>query len=210
MANFLEIGVWCGKSAALSTMYARAEETCLFVDLAIREEVRSRLRSIKSEKMIFSQMPSSELPATGLLQTHARSFRWLNIDGEHSGQAVTDDLRVASELVSAKGVIIIDDFFSPAYPQITAATFRWLQTRSLEFQLFLCGYNKAYLCRSSAFRLYAQFIKDHLSDEMAARIERPLTIWKSTHPSDLNAFGIWEWADMKYRRPDWNRESIQI
>ena len=209
--NFLEIGVFCGKSASLSTLHARDVETCLFVDLKIPKEVRSTINQIKSENVIYSEMPSSEIARSGILITNARSFRWIHVDGEHSGPGVMTDLDIASELLSENGVIVIDDFFSAAYPQISAAVFQWLQTKPLRFQLFLVGYNKAYMCRMSAARFYTRFIKDRLHSEMSQRISRPLTVWKSTHPSDMNCFGIWERVEeYDYRGPDWDINTIQI
>src|SRR5216684_3605870 len=44
--NLLEIGVWQGKSAALSTLHARQGEQCLFVDPFISDPVTKTLRAI--------------------------------------------------------------------------------------------------------------------------------------------------------------------
>lgn len=209
--NLLEIGVWRGKSATLMALHAKPENTCVFVDPEIPEPVRALIGKIKSDHVIYAEMKSSGLFRTPLLAGYPRSFRWIHIDGEHSGPAVINDLDIARILLSEEGVIAIDDFFSPAFPQITGAVFKWLAAHPLEFELFLVGYNKGYLCRHREFARYGGFLKDRLHAELRRRISRPLTVWKSTHPADMNCFGIWERAgDKDYCGPDWDPSSIQI
>ena len=84
----------------------------------------------------------------------------------------------------------MDDFFNPAYPQVTAATFQYLLANPFGLTLFLCGHNKGYLCRPTAAQAYLQMIAARLSKDLAARGFRDLTVFKTTQPSDMNCFGV--------------------
>ncbi len=209
--NFLEIGVWRGKSAALSTLHSKADESCILVDPFMPNEVRTLIDGIKPENVVYAEKYSTELLRTGLLTTNAHTFRWIHIDGEHSGPAIMNDLNIANALLNEKGVLVLDDFFSTGYPQITAAVFQWLQQHPLQLHLFLCGLNKGYLCRTNTAPLYLQFVKDRLHTELARRGFSNLTIWKTTTTADMNCFGISErFQNFSYRGPDWDQNRIQI
>ena len=45
MGHFLEIGVYCGKSAALSTLHSRENEACILVDSHIHKDLRPLIES---------------------------------------------------------------------------------------------------------------------------------------------------------------------
>ena len=77
-----------------------------------------------------------ELNRSPELMQHRRSFRWIHIDGEHTGQAVGNDLAIAHELLADDGIICIDDFFNPAYAQVSAASFPFY-TRGVLISPFL-------------------------------------------------------------------------
>lgn len=209
--HFLEIGVWYGKSAALSTLHAAPEETCILVDPYIKDEMRSTIHRIKSSNVIYAAKPSIDLVRSGMLTTDTRRFRWIHIDGEHTGPALAEDLDITNALLSDQGILAIDDFMSPSYPQITAAVFEWLANHPRDFRLFLCGFNKGYCCRVRSADRYLEFVRDSLHAAMAARGLPDVTIWKTTWTSDMNCFGMTErFEDFDYRGPDWAPGTIQI
>jgi hypothetical protein len=131
------------------------------------------------------------------------------VDGEHSGQSVTNDLEIADHLLSDRGIAVFDDFFSPGYPQVTQAIFQFLATRPGRFALVLCGFNKGYLCRPKAAREYLQFVRTSLYSNMADRGCDKVTIWKTTEPGDMNTFGVTDrYLEFNYRGPDWDQSVI--
>jgi len=146
--NLLEIGVFQGKSAALAAMHSQESETCVFVDPMPLEEARRQIEQVASNaKCQYLQEGSQYLVRYPWLAAAARDFRWIHIDGEHSAQAVSNDLSLAETLLSDRGLLVLDDFFSPGYPQITQALFQFLDRTAGRLTLVLCGYNKGYLCR---------------------------------------------------------------
>ncbi len=211
MGNLLEIGVWKGKSAALSTMHARPDEHCVLVDVLPLTEAQAAIGRIRTENMHYLVMPSSDLTKTNLMGGDARTFRWIHIDGEHSGPAVSNDLEIANVLLSDRGVLVLDDFFNPIYPQVTRAALRFLDARPYDLTLFLCGFNKGYICRPRAAREYLEYIKGRLHGDMAERGCPEVTVFKTTDTADMNCFGIGpRMQDFDYRGPDWAQKDIAI
>jgi predicted O-methyltransferase YrrM len=210
--NLLEIGVFQGKSAAMAALHRQGEETCILVDPLPLKGARQRIESVLPEaKCEYIQEMSQHLPRHAFVRDAARDFRWIHIDGEHSAQAMQNDLAIAESLLSDRGILVIDDFFSASYPQITQAVFRFMDVNPSRLMLFLCGYNKGYLCRPRAAREYLVFLKHALYINMANRGIKHITVCKTSEPSDMNTFGIIErYVDRDYRGPDWDLENIHI
>lgn len=153
-----EIGVYHGKSAALLALHLRENEQLYLVDTADRPEIAFLRRLVRPEQITMLVGRSSHLPAMAPSIPHLRQFRWIHIDGEHTGEALVNDLRLASLALHDEGIICLDDFFSHMYPQLTAATFQFLATHPHELTLVLCGQNKGYLCRPAAAPFYLKSI----------------------------------------------------
>jgi len=209
--NLLEIGVLKGKSAALLALHARPDEICIFVDPTLRKMATDVVGMIRSQNNIWISDVSQNLRTDPRLHPLAGTFRWIHIDGEHTGRAVTNDLEIAANLLSHDGVVCLDDFMSPAYPQITAATFAFLEQHRDDFTLFLTGFNKGYLCRTTQAQVYLRFLQQKLFDELTRRGVDDVTVWKSTDPADMNCFGMTaKLLQFDSRGPDWAPDTISI
>ncbi len=211
--HIFEIGVFKGKSAAMLALHMAKDENLLLVDpWTLDDVVRNRLLAVKPDNLLFCPMPSTAVWSSQVIQTGRFSFRWIHVDGEHSGVAVDNDLRLANELLHDKGVLVVDDFFNPAYPQITWSTIRFLDKHRYELAPFLCGFNKLYICRPAALKDYLSFVKDHILEQMTER-GREAILYKTTYPSDLNCFGIGPHYDKSLPQlwgPDWARDDVMI
>jgi len=204
-----EVGVYHGKSASLAAVHARSDETLLLCDLAFPEGARALIASIKADGVVYLSGSSARLVGTATFHQYARRCRWVHIDGEHSGQAVTHDLALADQWLTDAGVISCDDFMNPAYPQITAAIFHYLDQHKYELSMFLCGYNKCYLARPRATHSYLALIAHDLHRELTARGIVSLSVYKTTYPSDMNCFGVsFRFADRDYYGLDENPSRI--
>ncbi len=93
-------------------------------------------------------------------------------------------------MLGERGIIVVDDFFSPSYPQITFAVIDHLRTHPKSLMMFLCGFNKAYLCHPSDGRWLLQYVAEEMAKDLTARGVPPSTLFKTTDPLDLNCFGI--------------------
>jgi hypothetical protein len=189
--NLLEIGVWKGKSAALAALHCQGDDACVFVDAMPLDEAKARISQVTPGiSYHYLQEQSQSLARHPFVSQGTPAFRWIHVDGEHSGQSVTNDLEIADHLLSDRGIAVFDDFFSPGYPQVTQAVFQFLATRPGRFALVLCGFNKGYLCRPKAAREYLQFVRTSLYSNMADRGCDKVTISKTTEPGDMNTFGV--------------------
>lgn len=186
-----EIGVFEGKSAALLAVHLQEGEQLTLIDLGFTEATKQMLKGAGGpERAEFLATPSAALWGSATATAKARSCRWIHIDGGHTGEEVTGDLRLASLWMQPSGVIVLDDFMNPSYPQVTAAVFHFLSTHPFELTLFLCGHNKGYLCGPTFAHLYLELIRKDLFRELAARGIKNVTIFKTTQASDMNCFGI--------------------
>ena len=185
----MEIGVLKGRSAAHLALHAGADEAIILVDPAMRAEALDAVRAAHPDNNVVLPMLSIAVHRRPELLPFAAACRWIHIDGEHSGPAVLNDLDVAKVLLQPRGVICLDDFFTPAYPQITAAALYWLKD-NVEFTMFMTGYQKAYICRRDDALFYLEFIHRQFLDEAARRQFGEITLWKTAAVADMNCFGV--------------------
>lgn len=209
--NLLEIGVAYGKSATLMALHARDDEQGFFVD-AMMDTAKPILADLLGEeRLTFIKAPSEALNTPNILSQWHRRFRWIHIDGEHTGMAVANDLAIADAALHRTGIVSLDDFFNPGYPQVARAVFRYLDAHPDAFSLILCGFHKAYLCRpyhSPSLRLY---LYKELRKDLTARGAAPVTLWRSTVPDDMNAFGITPQEEHgTFRGPDWAPDLVLL
>jgi len=189
--NFLEIGVFKGKSAGMLALHTRSGESCTLVDLLPTDEAKASItQAAPLAQCNYVQEHSAGFLYNPLVRQLKESVRWMHIDGGHSSADVMTDLTIAHKVLQDDGILVLDDFFSPAYPQIASALFGYLAKYPGHFSLFLVGFNKGYLCRPAAKPGYLSFLKDSLYNEMAARNSGDIVLWKTNTPDDLNCFGI--------------------
>lgn len=192
--HLVEIGVWRGRSAAVLARHRRAEEQLVLCDPSLkylddpppgRTAVLPGLKAvgIGMDGVVVVATRSEHLLRHPIAAEMRRSVRWLHIDGEHTGRAVFGDLEIAHELLAAGGLVVIDDFFSPMYPQITAATYAYLTRHPYDFRLLLVGFDKAYLCRPASYVRYQTFVARKLGAMMHAA-GSPVTLFKTSGPED--------------------------
>lgn len=210
VGDLLEIGVLKGKSAILLALHARSDEAVVLVDPALRREAIDGVERVHPNNNILLRARSDEIRDRPELVARRARFRWIHIDGEHTGRAVLNDMALASELLAPSGIMCLDDFFAPSYPQITRATFDFL-SQAPEFQLFLLGYRKGFICHAAMVQTYLRFVRDELVSAYRQRRFDDFTICKTTDPDDMNCFGVVERrGTLDWKGPDHDPASIQI
>ena len=166
VGGMLEIGVYKGKSAILSSMYFAREEPCFFLDLYDTPEAQTAVTAIRPQNNFFLKMRSEDALTDPRLKEMRGRLRFVHIDGDHTGYSTRSDLDMAAALLEPKGVICVDDFFSFKYPQLTAAVYAFLFENPMAFKLFFAGANKGYICRSSQFAEYDEYIRRHAPEKL--------------------------------------------
>lgn len=210
--NLLEIGVQFGKSATLSALHAADDEISVYCDIWLQKDAIETIKKARRQNNIFLNMNSTHIDPIRDFPAHDYKYRWIHIDGAHTGTGFINDLIIADRCLSDDGVVVVDDFFSVEYPQITEAYFRYVNNNPFRFHLFLCGANKGYIARPTAVRKYLEFVKDNFYDEFCALNFKEIRVMKTTMPDDLNCFGFGPSfkANIGYQGPDWDRTKIMI
>lgn len=205
-----EIGVYKGKSAIILAHHQQAGEQLWLVDIYdLMDEVKKTIDPITSHEVRYLKQKSVTLSRSLDMLSHRRSFRWMHIDGEHTGQAVATDLVLAHGLLADEGIICVDDFFNPAYAQVTAATFAFLETNRFDLTLFACGQNKGYLARPTYARHYMDMIRSSLAAGLHARGFTDFTLFKTSPVNDFNCWGIGQrFRDRDYYGLDSNPDEL--
>ena len=207
--HLLEIGAWKGKSATCFALHAGDDEYCVIADRIILSEMKDTVGTIRKSHNLFIQGLSSELRNHSRLMQFGSAFRWIHIDGEHSGEAIKQDLSLAHDLINDRGIICVDDVPSNAYPQVYFAVVEYL-VHHPDLAMFAAGHNKCYICRHTAAPIYLKYIRKQMHQAMTDRGVW-VTIWKSGRPADCDCFGITDLVeDYDYRGPDWNPGHIDF
>jgi predicted O-methyltransferase YrrM len=209
---FLEIGVYYGKSAGLLALHSSAAEQLVLVDPSEPAEgALMLLRSVKPDGVHLLKKESEDRAVWNLIGSHSRTFRWIHIDGDHKGKTVYNDLLLANELLSPAGIICVDDFMNPRYPQLTYTVCTFVELFRSQLQMFLCGFNKAYLVRPNSLFTHLTFVKDQLGRQLGDLGFRNFTIYKTDYPSAINCFGMSSrWGEYIYFGLDEDPTKIRI
>jgi hypothetical protein len=194
--NFLEIGVWTGVGLTAMGMRAANDEDIVGIDLYIqREAVRDNYEALTTRpfrKLRFIEQSSIAVRKSGTLQIDQGSFRWIHIDGEHSFDAVCNDLEFAMDLMKDDGIVVVDDFYNIGSAGITEAVYFMLGRYPHRLRMFLAGLNKAYLAAPRAFGYYRDYCLNHLPDRLAKDFDAPITIAKVGHATEIDYLTFFE------------------
>lgn len=86
-------------------------------------------------------------------------IRFFSIDGSHTEEATTHDLRLAESVMTEEGIIALDDCFSEFWPEVSSAVSRYLM-RNPAFVPFAMTPGKVYLCRDHLREVYQAMLRE--------------------------------------------------
>jgi predicted O-methyltransferase YrrM len=189
MGDIFEIGVAFGKSAYLLAKHSRAHEKIILNDIntALMQEVAARIKIDSAVESLCFGEPSSNLKFSDL---KPETVRFMHIDGDHGRGAQHIDLTIADRMISADGLVVLDDFLVPQFLGLTVGALEWLALNPGRFEIILAGFNKGYLCRPSAAQFYLHFIRDALPNILRDRDFSDFTIFRMSNKDDFRGFGI--------------------
>ena len=199
LGDMLEIGVYKGRSALLSSLHLMDQEKFFLIDGSpFIREAEEHLNPILGDRGCYIQKMSYDLEID-FFKDIRQKCRWIHIDGEHTGRAVINDLEFCEQMLSDNGILILDDFFNPMYPQLTEAAFMFLQHNKFKLSMFLCGWNKAYLARPMFAVNYRNFIRQNLASELHTRDIHDFMIAKTYTLDESTSFGLcYRFVDRDY------------
>jgi predicted O-methyltransferase YrrM len=186
----LEIGVAHGRSALLMAEHLRPNESLHLSDInpTFLEGAVGRLKGFHPDANLKPIVgPSAEIPTNEL---HGRTFRFVHIDANHMRSFLLKDMAIADKLLSDTGILVLDDFLAPQYFSATFAAVEYVVRNPGSFRFILVGYNKAYLCRPSAYLYWLTCVRDRLPAHLRACGLEDFTLWKTEFGDDFMGFGI--------------------
>jgi predicted O-methyltransferase YrrM len=174
--SVVEIGVHHGKSLIAMCLALKHNEKAYAID--VFENYRANLDlsgmgderilklnlsrfNIPIDTVILDKRPSQHVKPHDILTTVGEA-RLFSIDGGHWAEVVQNDLSIAENSLAEHGVIALDDFHRPEWPEVSAGYFAWHANRSKSIVPLAIGSNKLYLC----FDKYVDYYRKHLEDNI--------------------------------------------
>ena len=183
--NLVEMGVFRGKSAVLIGSHLKQSERFLLVDINDQIDYDA-ISSFSGNTDIFMR-GTGKLQDSKHYQTYLGSARFVHIDASHEYLATFQEMKMAEDMLTEFGIIVMDDFANLHYSQNAAAIFKYLFTSRTNLTMFLVTEQKAYLCRKNAFSSYGKFCLRRLLSEMESR-NCPATLSRTDVNPEYRAF----------------------
>jgi hypothetical protein len=155
-----EIGVHHGKSFIALCLSVSGTQKAYAIDLfedqqknldssgkGDREIFRSNLArfGISEEKVVIDARGSDEV-APEDIRGAVGAVRFFSIDGGHWRDIARSDLQLAVSVLAEGGVIALDDFMRPEWPDVSFGFFDWFEGSDRQIVPLAIGFNKLYLC----------------------------------------------------------------
>jgi hypothetical protein len=171
--DLAEIGVHHGKLFFILALLRQDGERLLAADLFEDDEGNRATVHAGRESAFFTNserlgigIPSAEVYKGNSLdltpeqiRQRVAQVRLFSIDGGHLYRHVENDIALASHVLHEKGVVIVDDFCTARWPEVTFATYDFLRNDSSEMTPFLVSKNKLYICRKAAAPYYLNLVR---------------------------------------------------
>jgi hypothetical protein len=180
--DYFEIGVFMGKSTFFSSQFIKPSERIGLVDIITLDHVVGPLRKQGFNIQAY-EGKSSGIRYSELYKSFAGKVRLFHIDGDHSGSTTYSDLLLAADAICQGGIIAVDDFYNRNYPQLAAATYKFLYER-IDFKMLLVGANKGYIVRAEDYNRYYEAITRFIQPTMRA-FGQSVTLRKTSYAHDM-------------------------
>jgi len=125
-------------------------------------ESNLRKFGVPFDNVVIRQCSSLDVRAEEILRS-VGSVRFFSIDGGHWREIVENDLSIAEGCLSEFGVIALDDFHRPEWPEVSLGYFDWCVKRRVLLEPFAIGFNKLYICRPEVRAHYQAAIMNNPS-----------------------------------------------
>jgi Methyltransferase domain len=176
LGDVAEIGVHHGKFFILLANLRRRHERAFAIDVFDDQHLNAdksgrgdlskfmeNLRQYGSEVgLTVLKKDSKRLTKADFYSNRKGSIRLFSIDGSHTAEHTCSDLAIAAQLITADGLIILDDFYNPDWPGVQEGFYRYLASRGCDTAPFAYGNNKLFVCKSASHAKYLSFVENDL------------------------------------------------
>jgi hypothetical protein len=172
-----EIGVHMGRLFILLRLLAAPDERALALDVFHNQHLNVDGSGGADEEQFrrnvdrWASMHNVEIIRASSLDVTAHEIvskvgpcRLLSIDGGHTAECTLNDLRLAEEVATNSGVVILDDYFNPSWPDVATGAARFFTDSSTTLRPFAITSNKVYLARQAYRDLYVTELRATQSD----------------------------------------------
>ena len=163
--SMLEIGAYKGKSAYILAGSVREGETLYAMDPENRIDwpafgpLASKVTFLEG----YSDKLETLLPNYSALRG---TLRFVHDDAAHTFANVLENLLHADRLLAPQGLLAVDDYENPNYPQVPLAVGAAIFKHDCNFRPVLVANNKAYYCRSEFWRTTMEFVRFTLAPQV--------------------------------------------
>lgn len=174
----IEIGVHHGKSFIHLLQSGNTSRPFIAIDV-FDDQLKNLDKSGRGDLGLFKQnlrkhvspqkmndvniMSGSSLETTQsdiMLRTNGSRVALFSVDGCHNFECTLSDLNLAYNMLEDYGLIMVDDYFNPAWPGVAVAVGAFLQQRRLEVAAIAFGENKFYITKTPAAAVWFRFFQE--------------------------------------------------
>jgi len=177
-----EIGVYQGKLFILLYLLTRPNENAVAIDIFERQDLNIDLKRLNidintvtlarniliknieafakdTHKLRVIAEDSTKINSDDIKNSVGGEVRLFSVDGGHSAFIARNDLKIACKSICEGGVILLDDYFNPAWPGVSEGTNQFFFYDN-EFGIvpFAIGENKVFLTSSSYADKYIEYL----------------------------------------------------
>ena len=165
-----EIGVHHGKSFVALCLALVRNQVAYGIDIFDKQDLNvdqsggGDLEILKNNLEVFGlseRLPYIKIDHRSSQQVSALDIkkatggvRFFSVDGGHWREIVRNDLELAAETLSDDGIIALDDFLRPEWPDVSIGYCDWFEQSLKDKVPFAIGFNKLYICHLSKVKTY--------------------------------------------------------
>ena len=166
-----EIGIYFGRSYFLLKKIAAPDENVLGIDLFdignVSDGMSDQYRLFLEHGERLGLPVDKDMLLVGDSRTFSaeeitdkiRAVRFLSVDGGHSLPNLVSDSHLARDTVADHGIIVFDDTFNPAWPEVTVGMADFIRDNDDAFSTFCMTKYKTYVCRREFHDFYRAAIE---------------------------------------------------
>ena len=168
-----EIGVHHGRCFIALSAMRRADEHGVAADIFENQDLNpdnsgrgdharfvSNLEAfgVSDRQTILTQDSLTLSGADIIAAAQGQQVRLFSVDGSHTARHTANDLKIAGDALSSRGVVILDDWFNPDWPGVQEGFFAFVRQCGGELAPFAYGNSKLYLARREDHDEYFRFV----------------------------------------------------
>ncbi|MGL4636639.1 MAG: class I SAM-dependent methyltransferase [Beijerinckiaceae bacterium] len=163
----VEIGVHMGRLFILLKLLTSGQEKALAIDIFADQHLNvdqsghgdmaefgaNIARYATAENLEIIQRSSLDVTREDIL-SQVGACRLFSIDGGHTEECTLNDLRLAERSLMDGGVVILDDYFNPSWPDVSTGAARYFLETGSRLRPFAISPNKLFLARPENHAFY--------------------------------------------------------